>query len=141
MPAVREERRVVTALFADVVGSTALAERLGPEEVKLVIGEAISRSIGIVESYGGAINNLGGDSLLAIFGAPVAHEDDPERAIRAALEIIAAANNTAIMPTTANYAPTSVTGRSRSSTRWRSLAKPWGYARRTVTSSSSSSRM
>src|SRR5205807_3252968 len=52
---------------------------------------AISRSIGIVESYGGAINNLGGDSLLAIFGAPVAHEDDPERAIRAALEIIAAA--------------------------------------------------
>ena len=91
MPAVREERRVVTALFADVVGSTALAERLGPEEVKLVIGEAISRSIGIVESYGGAINNLGGDSLLAIFGAPVAHEDDPERAIRAALEIIAAA--------------------------------------------------
>jgi class 3 adenylate cyclase/ABC-type transport system substrate-binding protein/tetratricopeptide (TPR) repeat protein len=92
MPEVREERRIVTALFADVVGSTALAERLGPEEVRLVIGEAISRSIGIVESYGGAINNLGGDSLLALFGAPVAHENDPERAVRAALEIITAAN-------------------------------------------------
>ena len=93
MPAVRDERRVITALFADVVGSTALAERLGPEEVKLVIGEAISRAIGIVESYGGAINNLGGDSLLAVFGAPIAHEDDPERAVRAALEIITAASD------------------------------------------------
>src|ERR1700716_3492962 len=83
MPAVRDERRVITALFADVVGSTAPAERLGPEEVKLVIGE----------SYGGAINNLGGDSLLAVFGAPIAHEDDPERAVRAALEIITAASD------------------------------------------------
>jgi class 3 adenylate cyclase/ABC-type transport system substrate-binding protein len=92
MPEVREERRIVTALFADVVGSTALAERLGPEEVRLVLGEAISRCIGIVESYGGAINNLAGDSLLALFGAPVAHENDPERAVRAALEIITAAN-------------------------------------------------
>jgi class 3 adenylate cyclase/ABC-type transport system substrate-binding protein len=92
MSKVREERRIVTALFADVVGSTALAERLGPEEVRLLIGEAISRSIGIVESYGGAINNLGGDSLLAIFGAPIAHENDPERAVRAALEIMTAAS-------------------------------------------------
>ncbi len=92
MPEVREERRIVTALFADVVGSTALAERLGPEEVRLVLGEAISRCIGIVESYGGAINNLAGDSLLALFGAPVAHENDPERAVRAALEIITVAS-------------------------------------------------
>src|SRR4030081_2373554 len=92
MPEVREERRIVTALFADVVGSTALAERLGPEEVRLVLGEAISRCIGIVESYDGAINNLAGDSLLALFGAPIAHENDPERAVRAALEIITAAS-------------------------------------------------
>jgi class 3 adenylate cyclase/ABC-type transport system substrate-binding protein len=89
MPAVREERRIVTALFADVVGSTALAERLGPEEVRLVIGEAIARAITIVESYGGSIKDLAGDGVLALFGAPVAHEDDPERAVRAALEIMA----------------------------------------------------
>src|SRR5690348_7080092 len=89
MPAVREERRIVTALFADVVGSTALAERLGPEEVRLVIGEAIARAITIVESYGGSIKDLAGDGVLALFGAPLAHEDDPERAVRAALEIMA----------------------------------------------------
>lgn len=88
MAEVREERRIVTALFADVVGSTALAERLDPEEVKLVVGEAIARAIAVVESYGGSIKDLAGDGLLALFGAPVAHEDDPERAVRAALDIM-----------------------------------------------------
>ena len=86
-----DERRVVTALFADVAGSTALSERLDPEEAKLVIGEAIARAIQAVEAYGGTINNLMGDGLLALFGAPVAHEDDPERAVRAGLDIVAAA--------------------------------------------------
>jgi len=84
----REERRIVTALFADVVGSTALAERLDPEEVKLIVGEAIARAIGVVESYGGSIKDLAGDGVLAIFGAPIAHEDDPERAVRAALDLM-----------------------------------------------------
>jgi ABC-type oligopeptide transport system substrate-binding subunit/class 3 adenylate cyclase len=86
-----DERRIVTALFADVAGSTALSERLDAEEGKLVIGEAISRAIGAVEAYGGTINNLMGDGFLALFGAPVAHEDDPERAVRAGLDIIASA--------------------------------------------------
>lgn len=86
-----DERRVVTALFADVAGSTALSERLDPEEAKLVIGEAVRRAIRAVEAYGGSINNLLGDGLLALFGAPVAHEDDPERAVRAGLDIVAAA--------------------------------------------------
>jgi len=85
----RDERRIVTALFADVAGSTALAERLDAEDGKLVVGEAISRAIRAVEAYGGTVNNLQGDGLLALFGAPVAHEDDPERAVRAGLEIIA----------------------------------------------------
>jgi len=85
-----DERRIVTALFADVAGSTALSERLDPEEAKLVIGEAVSRAIQAVEAYGGSINNLLGDGLLALFGAPVAHEDDPERAVRAGLDIVAA---------------------------------------------------
>ena len=84
----REERRVVTALFADVVGSTPLGERLDPEELKLVLQEAVSRIIGSVEAFGGTVKDLAGDGVLALFGAPVAHEDDPERAIRAGLRIV-----------------------------------------------------
>ncbi|HEX6401165.1 MAG TPA: adenylate/guanylate cyclase domain-containing protein, partial [Actinomycetota bacterium] len=85
--AMREERRFVTALFADLVGSTALAERLEPEEFKLVVGDAITRIVGAVESFGGTVKDLAGDGVLALFGAPVAHEDDPERALLAALRI------------------------------------------------------
>lgn len=83
----REERRVVTVLFADVVGSSKLAERLDPEDVRLVIGEAVARCINAVAAYGGTVKDLAGDGVLALFGAPVSHEDDPERALRAALEI------------------------------------------------------
>src|SRR5579859_5460321 len=89
MPEVREERRVVTVLFADVVGSTALVERNGPEEARLIVGEAIARAVRIVETYGGTVKDLAGDGMLALFGAPLAHEDDPERALRAGLEIAA----------------------------------------------------
>jgi len=84
----REERRFVTALFADVVGSTALAERLEPEELKLVVGDAIARIVGAVEAFGGTVKDLAGDGVLALFGAPVAHEDDPERALLAGLRIV-----------------------------------------------------
>ena len=84
----REERRVVTALFADVVGSTPLGERLVPEELKLVMQEAITRIIRSVEAFGGTVKDLAGDGVMALFGAPVAHEDDPERAIRAGLRIV-----------------------------------------------------
>jgi ABC-type oligopeptide transport system substrate-binding subunit/class 3 adenylate cyclase len=84
----REERRFVTALFADLVGSTALAERLDPEELKLVVGDAIARIVGAVEAFGGTVKDLAGDGVLALFGAPVAHEDDPERALLAALRIV-----------------------------------------------------
>jgi ABC-type oligopeptide transport system substrate-binding subunit/class 3 adenylate cyclase len=86
--AVREERKVVTALFADVVGSTALAERLDPEDVKLVVGEAVARMVGEVESLGGHVKDLAGDGVLAFFGAPTTREDDPERALLAALRIV-----------------------------------------------------
>jgi ABC-type oligopeptide transport system substrate-binding subunit/class 3 adenylate cyclase len=84
----REERRVVTALFADIVGSTPLGERLGMEEYKLVIGEAVAHMVGAVETFGGTVKDLAGDGILALFGAPLAHEDDPERAILAALRIV-----------------------------------------------------
>jgi ABC-type oligopeptide transport system substrate-binding subunit/class 3 adenylate cyclase len=84
----REERKVVTALFADLVGSTALAERLDPEEARLIVAEAVARIARTVEEFGGTVKDLAGDGVLALFGAPVAHEDDPERAIRAGLRIV-----------------------------------------------------
>src|SRR5712691_2876197 len=86
--AVREERKVVTALFADVVGSTALGERLDPEEVRLVVGEAVARMVGEIEALGGHVKDLAGDGVLAFFGAPISYEDDTERAVRAALRIV-----------------------------------------------------
>ena len=84
----REERRVVTAVFADLVGSTALGERLDPEELKLVVGEAVSRMVVAVEAFDGHVKDLAGDGVLAIFGAPTSHEDDAERAVRAGMRIV-----------------------------------------------------
>jgi ABC-type oligopeptide transport system substrate-binding subunit/class 3 adenylate cyclase len=84
----REERKVVTALFADLVGSTALAERLDPEEGRLIVGEAVARMVHAVEDFGGTVKDLAGDGVLALFGAPISHEDDPERAIRAGLKVV-----------------------------------------------------
>jgi class 3 adenylate cyclase len=84
----REERRVVTAMFADLVGSTTLAERLDPEDFKLIVADALARVIGAVEGFGGTIKDLAGDGVLALFGAPVAHEDDPERAVRAGMRAV-----------------------------------------------------
>src|SRR2546422_11506760 len=89
-PAMREERKVVTALFADLVGSTALADRLDPEEVRLIVGEAVARMVQAVEEFGGTVKDLAGDGILALFGAPVTHEDDAERAVRAGLRIVEA---------------------------------------------------
>src|SRR5207302_4368350 len=86
-PDLREERKVVTALFADLIGSTALGERLDPEEVRLIVGEAVARIVGAVEAFGGTIKDLAGDGVLALFGAPTAHEDDAERAVLAGLKI------------------------------------------------------
>jgi ABC-type oligopeptide transport system substrate-binding subunit/class 3 adenylate cyclase len=85
---VREERKVLTAVFADVVGSTALAERLDAEDVKLVVGEAIARIVGEVESLGGHVKDRAGDGVFAFFGAPTTREDDAERAVRCALRIV-----------------------------------------------------
>jgi ABC-type oligopeptide transport system substrate-binding subunit/class 3 adenylate cyclase len=84
----REERRVVTALFADIVGSTHLGERLDPEDLKLIVADAIAKMIEAVDAFGGTVKDLAGDGLLALFGAPIAHEDDPERAIHSALKIV-----------------------------------------------------
>jgi len=79
---------VVTALFADLAGSTALGELLDPEEVKLVVGEAVARIVQVVESLGGTVKDLAGDGVLALFGAPVTHEDDAHRAVLTGLRIV-----------------------------------------------------
>ena len=83
-----DEVRPVTALFADIVGSTALGERLLPEEVKALVGECVTRVSGAVEEFGGMIQAYQGDGICAYFGVPAAHADDPERAARAGLRIV-----------------------------------------------------
>ena len=80
------ERRVVTILFVDVVASTALSERLGVQTWTAVVNQMEEEVIPIVYRYEGTIARILGDSLLAFFGAPVAHEDDPARAVRAAID-------------------------------------------------------
>ena len=82
------ERKPVTALFVDVVGSTSLAERTDPEDWTVIINEAFDLMSRAVFHYEGTIAQLQGDALLAFFGAPIAHEDDPERAIFAALDML-----------------------------------------------------
>jgi len=82
-----QSRKIITALFVDLAGSTGLTERLDPEEARDVIGRfyvAVQRT---VERFGGTIANLLGDGVLVVFGLPVSHEDDPERAVRAGLAI------------------------------------------------------
>jgi len=82
------ERRMVTMLFADIQGSTAAAEQLDPEEWADIINGAFERLIRPVYRYEGTLARLMGDAVLAFFGAPIAHEDDPERAIRAGLAML-----------------------------------------------------
>ncbi|MCC6984635.1 MAG: AAA family ATPase [Bauldia sp.] len=88
--AVQGERRIITALFCDVVNSTALAEQLDPEDWTEILNEAFQHLTAPILRYEGTVAKLMGDAVLAFFGAPVAHEDDPRRAVLAALDMIAA---------------------------------------------------
>ena len=83
----RRERKVVTVLFADLVGFTARAEELDPEDVEAILRPYHERLRSELELFGGTVEKFIGDAVMALFGAPVAHEDDPERAVRAALAI------------------------------------------------------
>lgn len=87
MAVIAGERRIVTVLFADIVGSTAIGERLGPERAKLLVDEVLRVMGAEVERYAGTVAQHAGDELYAVFGAPLAHEDDSERAVRAAVAI------------------------------------------------------
>jgi predicted ATPase/class 3 adenylate cyclase len=83
----REERKVVTVLFADLVGFTQRTETMDPEDVRGLLQPYWQRLRSELERYGGTVEKFIGDAVMALFGAPVAHEDDPERAVRAALAI------------------------------------------------------
>ena len=83
----REERKVVTVLFADLVGFTSRAEQMDPEDVRAVLEPYHARLRAELERRGGTVEKFIGDAVMALFGAPIAHEDDPERAVRAALAI------------------------------------------------------
>jgi class 3 adenylate cyclase/tetratricopeptide (TPR) repeat protein len=83
----KEERKVVTVLFADLVGFTSRAEQLDPEDVRAMLSPYYARLRQELERRGGTVEKFIGDAVMALFGAPVAHEDDPERAVRAALAI------------------------------------------------------
>jgi class 3 adenylate cyclase len=85
--ALEGERRWATVLFGDLAGFTHLSEGTDPEEVRLMVDRCTGRMGEIVEGYGGWIDKVIGDALMAVFGAPVSHEDDAERAVRAGLEL------------------------------------------------------
>ena len=82
------ELRPLTALFADIVGTTALAERLSPDDFRVLVGGCVTQMSQAVEEYGGMVQAYTGDGICAYFGVPVTHEDDPERAARSALRIL-----------------------------------------------------
>ena len=83
----RRERKVVSVIFADLVGFTSRAETLDPEDVEAILRPFHDRLRSELEQRGGTVEKFIGDAVMAVFGAPVAHEDDPERAVRAALAI------------------------------------------------------
>ena len=87
LPGAREERKVVTVLFVDLVGSTAQADRRDPEDVRATLVPFYESLRKDIERYGGRVEKFIGDAVMALFGAPAAHEDDPERAVRSALDI------------------------------------------------------
>lgn len=83
--AVHDERRVATVVIGDMVGFTGLSEHADPERVKALVDGCLARLADVVRAHGGTVDKIMGDAILSLFGAPVAHEDDPERAVRAAL--------------------------------------------------------
>src|SRR6476659_7261525 len=83
----REERKIVSVVFVDLGGSTARAESSDPEDVRALLRVYHEKAREELENRGGTVEKFIGDAVVAVFGAPVSHEDDPERAVRAALAI------------------------------------------------------
>ncbi|HEY8807325.1 MAG TPA: adenylate/guanylate cyclase domain-containing protein, partial [Candidatus Limnocylindria bacterium] len=86
--AATSERRPLTILFADIAGSTSIAEKLDPEDWTVLVQRAFDRLNTIASRYDGTVARLMGDGVLVFFGAPIAHEDDPERAVRCGLDMV-----------------------------------------------------
>src|SRR2546421_6136003 len=86
--AATSERRPLTILFADIAGSTTIAEKLDPEDWTELVQKAFGRLTAIAARYDGTVARLMGDGVLVFFGAPIAHEDDPERAVRCGLDMV-----------------------------------------------------
>jgi len=82
-----EQRRVVTILFADLTGSTALSEAMDPEDTRALLADFFAAMTQVIHRHGGTVEKYIGDAVMAVFGMPLTHEDDPVRAIRAALEM------------------------------------------------------
>jgi predicted ATPase/class 3 adenylate cyclase/ribosomal protein L40E len=82
-----QERRVVTVMFADIIGSTPLADRLDPEDLRAILAGYFNLMAEQIRRHGGTVEKYIGDAVMAVFGSPLAHEDDPARAIRAALDM------------------------------------------------------
>ncbi len=85
-----EERKVVTTLFCDLAAFTAMSEAADPEDVDACLDEYFARATKVIESHGGTVEKFIGDAVVGLFGVPVVHEDDPERAVRAGLRIVEA---------------------------------------------------
>jgi len=83
----QEDRRLVSVLFADLSGSTPLGERLDPEDLRRILGAFFAALVRPIHRYEGTVEKYIGDAVMAVFGAPVSHEDDAERAVRAAIEM------------------------------------------------------
>ena len=82
------ERRLCSVLFVDLVGFTTLAEKRDPEEIRELLSRYFQRAQNVIENYGGTVEKFIGDAVMAVWGAPVANEDDAERAVRAGLEVV-----------------------------------------------------
>ncbi len=94
-----EERKVVTALFCDLVGFTAISESADPEDVDRMLAEYFTMARAQIEAFGGVVEKFIGDAVVGVFGVPAAHEDDPERAVRAGLRIVEDAEDLPRCPT------------------------------------------
>src|SRR5919197_4527120 len=86
-PALAEERKIVSVLFVDLVGFTARAEQLDPEDVRAIQTPYFQRLRAEIEAFGGVVEKFIGDAVMGVFGAPVAYGDDAERAVRAAFAV------------------------------------------------------
>jgi class 3 adenylate cyclase len=86
----KEERRLVSVLFAELAAPIGIGRRLDPEDLRDVVGGALAGVIAEVEALGGMVTSVSGAGLVALFGAPEAHEDDPERSVRAGFRVLAA---------------------------------------------------